>query len=445
MSKAPCNAKTTPPFASHALATADGYSASTRVKRGKKKKSAMNFFLCFRSGDAASGGSDKKGQCGTDAFTYVGVGEKEGVAFPKVVPVRSSLTSDNEGDEDKCRTAQQRNEGRGGFSQVLKAVLSKTSLVKKYQKRKLGKFFTSTTTNESSITSSYNQQWPEEDVPRMISKTTPYDGVEEREDVVFPKAMVSPLPDNDEANEEKDDGRYQTNKGRRKLSRFWKAALFGTSLAKKIQLRKKGNFLERNESTKYNQELPEEEDPRIVSKTSSSLTNNSSIFTKSSSNSSSSRSSSRSLSKRIKSFRSSSSRSLKANLRYLSEKIIRPSSNSSKANPKPSSDKANKSFESNDSKGFKEGHGQKEHEVMNMERNKTRGCYKAITSLCFLLMSLLGLIFYGKMCAILCTSLWLFSVPLWTGVGDSSTNKVDKKKFILGGLLPRHTPTIHRQ
>lgn len=129
MSKAPCNAKTTPPFASHALATADGYSASTRVKTGKKKKSAMNFFLCFRSGDVAGGGSDKKGQCGTDAFTYVGVGEKENAVIPKAVPVRSSLTSDNEGDEDKCRTAQQRNEGRGGFSQVLKAVLSKTSLV----------------------------------------------------------------------------------------------------------------------------------------------------------------------------------------------------------------------------------------------------------------------------------------------------------------------------
>lgn len=128
MSTAPCNAKTTPPFASHALATADGYSASTRVKRGKKKKSAMNFFLCFRSGDVAGGGSDKTGQFGTDGFTYVGVGE-EGAAFPKVVPVRSSLTSDNERDEEKCRTAQQRNEGRGGFSQVLKAVLSKTSLV----------------------------------------------------------------------------------------------------------------------------------------------------------------------------------------------------------------------------------------------------------------------------------------------------------------------------
>ncbi|KAL6283750.1 hypothetical protein ACE6H2_014679 [Prunus campanulata] len=444
MSTAPCNAKTTPPFASHALATADGYSASTRVKRGKKKKSAMNFFLCFRSGDVAGGGSDETGQCGTDAFTYVGVGEKEGAAFPKVAPVRSSLTSDNEGDEEKCRTAQQRNEGRGGFSQVLKAVFSKTSLVKKNPKRKLGKNFATTTTNESSITSSYNQQWPEEDVPRMISKTTPYDGVEEKEDVVFLKAMVSSLSDNNEANEEKDDGQYQTNKGRRKLSRFWKAALFETSLAKKIQLRKKGKTLGRNESTKYNQELPEEEDPRIVSKTASSLTNNSSIFSKSSSNSSS-RSSSRSLSKRIKSFRSSSSRSFKANLRYLSEKIIRPSSNSSKANPKPSSDKANESFESNDSKGFKEGHGQKEHEVINMERNKARGCYKAITSLCFLLMSLLGLIFYGKMCAILCTSMWLFSVPLWTGVGDSSTNKVDKKKFILGGLLPRHTPTIQSQ
>ncbi|XP_018507560.2 uncharacterized protein LOC108868601 [Pyrus x bretschneideri] len=395
----------------HASTTsANGYSTTTQVKTKKKKKKATNFFLCFRSFDVVG---SEPGRPSRNVFTYVAVGEREGGVFPKVVPVSSLATSDNEGDDEKCRSTQNEKKTRCGFYQVLKAVLFKTKLVNKIKERKSEKNFANTT-HESSITSTPNRH-RSEDVPKVISKKNSYVGVEEKRGVVLPKVspMASPLLGNEE-NEEKRDSQYWRSKGRRKLSRVLKAILFETSLANKIQKRKKGNKLGRNESSKYNSE---EDDPRAMSDTASSLTNcsvfiSSSVNSSSSSLSQTSNSSIRSLSKRIKSLRSSSSRNFKANLKYLSGKF-RPTSTS---NSSRSNYAKNKSFEAN-TNASKEGQGQQDLDVTRIEKNKyKKGCYRSIASLGFLLMGLLGLIFYGKICAILCT--WcrslvcLFGVPV---------------------------------
>ncbi|KAM1057373.1 hypothetical protein ACFX2A_031326 [Malus domestica] len=420
----------------HASTTsANGYSTTTQVRTKKKKKKATNFFLCFRSFDVVG---SEPGRPSRNVFTYVAVGEREAGVFPKVVPVSSSLaTSDNEGDNEKCRSTQKEKKTRCGFYQVLKAVLFKTKLVNKIKERNSEKNFANTT-HESSITSTPNRR-RSEDVPKVISKKNSYVGVEEKQGVVLPKMspMASPLLGNEE-NDEKRDSQYWRNKGRRKLSHVLKAILFETSLAKKIQKRKKGNKLGRNESSKYNSE---EDDPRAMSDTASSLTNysvfiSSSVNSSSSSLSQTSNSSIRSLSKRIKSLRSSSSRNFKANLKYLSGKF-RPTSTS---NSSRSNYAKNKSFEAN-TNASKEGQGQRDLDVTRIEKNKyKKGCYRSIASLGFLLMGLLVLIFYGKIYAILCTLVSLFSVPLWcssVGQHHGSTNKIDKKKFIIGGLLPR--------
>nr|XP_028944810.1 uncharacterized protein LOC103448597 isoform X3 [Malus domestica] len=287
---------------------------------------------------------------------------------------------------------------------------------------------------------------------RLPKNVFTYMAIDDKERGVFPKVVPMSLSSslatsNDEGDDEKCHCTQQEEKGRCGFSQVLKAVLVKTKLAKKIQKRKKGKKLGRNESSKYNSK---EDDPKVMSDTASFLTN-CSIFTSSSINSSSSsisqtsNSSIRYLSKRIKSFRSSSSCNFKANLRYLSVKFRSTStSTSSKANSRSNSDK-HKLFEANKN-ASKEGQGQQDQDVTRIEKNKYKKvCYRSIVSLCFLLMVLWGLMFYGKICAILCTLVWLFSVPLWcTSVGHHGlTNKIDKKKFIIGGLLPRDTQTIH--
>ncbi|KAJ4726211.1 vitellogenin-2-like [Melia azedarach] len=75
-------------------------------------------------------------------------------------------------------------------------------------------------------------------------------------------------------------------------------------------------------------------------------------------------------------------------------------------------------------------------------------CYPPNIGLCLLLISLLVLVFWGKVCAIFCTSTWLFFVPRWTignnSLGNMSTDSLRldseeyKKKIILEGLLERN-------
>lgn len=85
------------------LACSAAHGCPKKAQVRQKKKSAVKFFLCFRSDD---------------------------VVFPRVVPVVSSstTTSDSELDVVKCSN-QQRKPGRHGFFHVLKAILFKTALV----------------------------------------------------------------------------------------------------------------------------------------------------------------------------------------------------------------------------------------------------------------------------------------------------------------------------
>lgn len=407
------------------LACSVAHGCPKKAQVRQKKKSAVKFFLCFRSDD---------------------------VVFPRVVPVVSSstTTSDSELDVVKCSN-QQRKPGRHGFFHVLKAILFKTALVKKIQQRKSGKSIVNIPTKESS---GQTQEWSDhEDVPRRIIKTT-YSGgnsvftyVREKEEAVFP-TMPSSLLDNVEQCQDQ-----WINRGRRRLFCVLKAVLFETSLAKKIQARKLGKKYGSNGSLRSSTgESCEEDhhDPRKLTKSASSLTN-SSVFTSSSlascsSSSTVSRSTShsRSLSERIKSFRSISSSNLKANLRGLSEKI-RSNSSGLKSNSRYLYERNKMSLESITSSGLREeqhAHFDDDMSTHIEKNNKKGGCYRSASGLCFLLMSLLGLIFYGKLCAILCTSMWLICVPLWSfGDHNWSTNNVvvEKKKVLMGGGMPART------
>ncbi|XP_062017330.1 uncharacterized protein LOC133733707 [Rosa rugosa] len=396
--------------------TAHGCPAKAQVRQKKKKTSAVKFFLCFQRDD---------------------------VVFPCVVPMpvpvvsSSMVTSDSDLDVGKCNN-QQRKPERHGFFHVLKAILFKMLLVKKIQQKKSGSSFANIPTKESSITSGHTQEWSDhEDVPKMITKTTSggktvFTYVKEKEEVVFPTMPASSWLKNEETCQDQ-----WINKGRRRLSRILKAVLFETSLARKIQARKLGKKYESNTSLRSSTGESCEEDNHDLGKSASSLTN-SSVFTSSLLNSTSSSSTvsrstshSRSLSERIKSFRSISSSNLKANLRNLSDKI-RSNSNHLKSNSR------NKmSLESINSSGLKEEqHAHFNDDVTDIgKNNKKGGCYRSASGLSFLLMSLVGLIFYGKLCAILCTSMWLVCVPLWSfGYHNSSTNKVvDNKKVTMGG------------
>lgn len=77
----------------------------------------------------------------------------------------------------------------------------------------------------------------------------------------------------------------------------------------------------------------------------------------------------------------------------------------------------------------------------------SRGVFSSNTGLSLLLLSLLVLIFWGKVCAILCTSTWLFFMPGQSKGGDLAVNMVGmldvdsdeyKKRIILEGLLERN-------
>lgn len=57
-----------------------------------------------------------------------------------------------------------------------------------------------------------------------------------------------------------------------------------------------------------------------------------------------------------------------------------------------------------------------------------RGCYDSYVGFCLILISLLILIVWGKLCAIFCTSTWLFLGARWNTGNQSSENMpVDSK------------------
>ncbi|KAK6229531.1 hypothetical protein QUC31_001975 [Theobroma cacao] len=92
----------------------------------------------------------------------------------------------------------------------------------------------------------------------------------------------------------------------------------------------------------------------------------------------------------------------------------------------------------------------------NMQGNVGKGCYGYNVSMCLLLVTLFVLVFWGKLCAIFCTSTWLFLATCWSiKLSPSSsgnyavehfpeidTDKFYKKKVIMEGLLERNHSSI---
>ncbi|XP_050216374.1 uncharacterized protein LOC126667444 [Mercurialis annua] len=90
----------------------------------------------------------------------------------------------------------------------------------------------------------------------------------------------------------------------------------------------------------------------------------------------------------------------------------------------------------------------KKQETMIQEDGK--GHYGSNTGLFLLLVTLLVLVLWGKIFAILCTSTWLFFVPNWSSIsgrkslkiskihGDSPEMEENKKKIIMEGFLERN-------
>lgn len=76
-----------------------------------------------------------------------------------------------------------------------------------------------------------------------------------------------------------------------------------------------------------------------------------------------------------------------------------------------------------------------------------KGMHNCSSGLCLILLSLLVLVMWGKVCAIVCTSTWLFLVPRLGSWNKSfrlmdNSRKIDyeeqKKKIIMEGLLQRN-------
>lgn len=81
-----------------------------------------------------------------------------------------------------------------------------------------------------------------------------------------------------------------------------------------------------------------------------------------------------------------------------------------------------------------------------------RGLYGSVVGMSVLVVTLVMLIFWGRLCAILCTSAWLYFIPRFSHSGDVNDDdgpktklgdvdldsEVYKKKVIMEGLLGRN-------
>ncbi|KAK3199294.1 hypothetical protein Dsin_022709 [Dipteronia sinensis] len=200
------------------------------------------------------------------------------------------------------------------------------------------------------------------------------------------------------------------SRGGRKLLRMMRAVMFETSLAKKI--RKKKHKHKQWQSDKngnpLQQEYSEDENGRTISRKSSSSGYSSAITSS-----------------------SAGSSSLSSNARQRD------------------SDRIN-SFQSNNSLDGK----QKRDMSFLHNQERRKGCYGRINmGCCFLVISLFVLVFWGRVCAIVCTSTWLVFVPQrWRSSiinvssskngGDYTNAKLHfekyKKKIITERLLERN-------
>ncbi|XP_075669080.1 uncharacterized protein LOC142638896 [Castanea sativa] len=251
-----------------------------------------------------------------------------------------------------------------------------------------------------------------------------YFTVEEKEGMLFPViSKPSMAPDKKEAQEEEEKGGGRRKKGRNnvKLSKFLKAVFTGTFLAKKLNERKLGESSFRSETiiaekgvktiNSVNKDsLKQDDDNLRVNSNIFSSSRRSSAFTATtvcSSSSSSSTSNSRSMSQRRNSFESTLTGSNSQN--------------------------------EQDNNGSK----QRQDKNNNVQKHEKRSSGFYI-GFCLPLICLLVMVFWGKIFAILCTSMGFFMV-CWSRrcalPEDSKSSKFDsdehKKKVIMEGLLTR--------
>ncbi|KAJ4843007.1 hypothetical protein Tsubulata_005385 [Turnera subulata] len=212
----------------------------------------------------------------------------------------------------------------------------------------------------------------------------------DKDGLVFP---VLPLPEEEFVTRKKD-------KRRRSFSRVVKAVLFETSLAKKIKKKKQKQKLHQSSG---NQSSPK------AGKNSSPT-------------------------KRHPGNQES------GDSRIMSDSSLWSPSSVSCSSSSRSSTTTTNSFQLNQTE-FRHIHD-------NGQDQPGKGYYSSNIGLCLLLISLLVLVFWGKLCSILCTSVWLFLVPRLhikkhsslqyaAGCGEIDSEEY-KKRIIMGGLLERN-------
>lgn len=242
------------------------------------------------------------------------------------------------------------------------------------------------------------------------------------------------------------DGARSKGSSRRRFSRALKAVLFDTSLTKKIRERKsrKNSFRSGSSLSLKSEKIANQMNDKSSSVEESSdademntiNSSRSSLLFSSSTNASSSLS-------------SSCSSSRNANSRSLSERRgssgvdsmdRRGSFRTTNSEEKIASFRAPNPVERKESfRGTKSMELQKQ----NSAAEKIDQYYSSTIGLCLLLISLLVLVFWGKICAIFCTSIWLFFGPrrikpvILAGSVNMDSEEY-KKRVIMEGLLERN-------
>ncbi|GFZ06605.1 hypothetical protein Acr_18g0007750 [Actinidia rufa] len=243
--------------------------------------------------------------------------------------------------------------------------------------------------------------------------------VEGDEKMVLPKILTSLSEENLKLYSDGGGGR-RMKKSRRSFSRILKAVLFKASLVKKVCRRKaRQNSSPTKQQSERSKNVSNEQHEKPKLKESSYAENH----------------------HRIDSTRWPS-------LNYSSSVTASTSMCSSRAssvttNSRSSSQRKGLFLENSESK--------QADRAISIERE--RGGYSSNVGLCLLLVSLLVLIVWGKVCAILCTSTWFFLVPRGIRKVGSAVNLVDlpeidsesegyKKRVIMEGLLQRNRSRV---
>lgn len=227
---------------------------------------------------------------------------------------------------------------------------------------------------------------------------------------------IPPVGEGDDGSDDRGKNKKKKKKGLQLLSRASKAIFFEKSLAKKIQNRKS---TKNSPESIGNLSTEAERILKLMHQNSGDrVSDNDSVGVTESSLSTSSHSSV--VATTSPSLSSSRSSSTNSSLRGRTQSSTRSSSFNSK-----------------------------QVQLGTVEDSRERPSSSDNSAICLLLLTLLVLVLWGKVCAIVCTSTWLLFVPRWSIVkrpksslesGDDSSD-VDsaeyKKKIILQGLLQR--------